>query len=302
MCGLPRRSVRSFVATCTFMASGFATIALRNALGVGVATTTRAATAADAALLSPAVGGGAVIAALLAAAFALSRGDASDTPAALAATAAAGGAFGVGLSLSGMLYPSAVLDFLAFSDFSLAFVMCGALMVNFITFPLILGQKRPLFVPTWSVPTRTDLTSELVIGAAVFGVGWGVRSQCALVDCGICLQAILFRSPLIHMTCGRGQCFCLFLPIHFALRCIRFHAYSPVCVSCVRVLVCAFYAFYAFASCHSPPTDPRRFVAAAPARFFSTSWRSARRSRWPRLLPCWQACTPACSCRPRRRL
>lgn len=70
------------------------------------------------------------------------------------------------------------LDVLGDWDPSLACVMGGAVTVNLITFSMILRRDAPLCRATWSLPTRKDLTSPLVLGSALFGMGWGLGSLC----------------------------------------------------------------------------------------------------------------------------
>jgi uncharacterized membrane protein YedE/YeeE len=94
---------------------------------------------------------------------------------------ASGIAFGVGLALSGMLNPAKVLGFLDFAgawDPTLAFVMAGALLVATPGFQLVLRRPEPWFAQRFSLPVRTDLAPRLVIGAVIFGVGWGLVGLC----------------------------------------------------------------------------------------------------------------------------
>jgi uncharacterized membrane protein YedE/YeeE len=90
--------------------------------------------------------------------------------------------FGVGLVLSGMTKPDKVIGFLdVFGgawDPSLGLVMVGAIAVHAVLFRLILRQKSPLLDAKFHVPTRTDIDSRLLAGAALFGVGWGLGGVC----------------------------------------------------------------------------------------------------------------------------
>jgi uncharacterized membrane protein YedE/YeeE len=100
----------------------------------------------------------------------------------------AGVLFGMGLALSEMTNPAKVqnfLDVLGSWDPSLAFVMGGALMVTAITFPLVMRRSGPLYEERFSLPTRQDTDLRLVVGAGLFGVGWGLGGFCpgpALAD------------------------------------------------------------------------------------------------------------------------
>jgi uncharacterized membrane protein YedE/YeeE len=61
---------------------------------------------------------------------------------------------------------------------SLAFVMGGAVVVNFFLFRSILHRSRPFFAVKFSVPTVRTITPSLVGGSALFGMGWGLAGVC----------------------------------------------------------------------------------------------------------------------------
>ncbi|CAA0088586.1 Uncharacterised protein [Starkeya nomas] len=89
--------------------------------------------------------------------------------------------FGVGLIVSGMGNPAKVLNFLdLFGTFdpSLAFVMGGAVVVAFIGYRLVLARPAPLLAERFQVPTRTDIDVRLILGPALFGIGWGLGGFC----------------------------------------------------------------------------------------------------------------------------
>jgi len=94
----------------------------------------------------------------------------------------AGLVFGVGLLLSGMTNPAKVQNFLdVFGawDPSLAFVMGGAIAVTATGFALLRrGAQTPLFGHAFGWPERTDVDMPLVLGAGLFGVGWGLGGLC----------------------------------------------------------------------------------------------------------------------------
>ena len=94
---------------------------------------------------------------------------------------AAGLLFGAGLTLSEMIDPAKVAGFLdVFGrwDPSLAFVMAGALAVTFLGYRLAQVQGRPWLVPEFFMPTKKDLDFPLVLGAVLFGLGWGLAGYC----------------------------------------------------------------------------------------------------------------------------
>ena len=93
---------------------------------------------------------------------------------------ASGVVFGAGLSLSGMINPRKVLAFLDVTgdwDPTLLLVMGGAVAVTLIAFRLVLKRDRPL-LGSFDLPTRRDIDASLVIGASLFGIGWGLAGYC----------------------------------------------------------------------------------------------------------------------------
>lgn len=96
-------------------------------------------------------------------------------------TLALGLLFGLGLVLSGMANPAKVLNFLDLYgpwDPSLAFVMGGAVAVAFAGYRLVLRRRRPLAAESFQLPARRDLDARLLVGPAIFGVGWGLAGYC----------------------------------------------------------------------------------------------------------------------------
>jgi uncharacterized membrane protein YedE/YeeE len=88
--------------------------------------------------------------------------------------------FAIGLAISGMTQPQKVIGFLNpwAWDPTLLFVMLGAVAVHALSYPLIRRRASPLLDTKWYVPNRTDLSTRLVLGSAVFGVGWGIGGYC----------------------------------------------------------------------------------------------------------------------------
>lgn len=89
---------------------------------------------------------------------------------------ACGVLFALGLALSGMTDPGKVLGFLDVTgrwDPSLAFVMGGA--VGFHALWLRLARRTDGLSPAI---VNTAIDARLVIGAAIFGVGWGLAGYC----------------------------------------------------------------------------------------------------------------------------
>jgi uncharacterized membrane protein YedE/YeeE len=116
----------------------------------------------------------------------------------------AGALFGVGLIISGMTQQAKVVGFLdVFGawDPSLAFVMIGAIGVCLPAFRRVLRLRRPLFVREFQVPARKQIDRDLILGAAVFGVGWGISGFCpgpAIVSLGTgALPTFVFVGAMI---------------------------------------------------------------------------------------------------------
>lgn len=90
--------------------------------------------------------------------------------------------FAVGLNISGMTQPQKVMGFLDLFgawDPSLVFVMVGAILVHAGYFFLIKPRfQKPVLAKTYQVPARKDLTGSLILGAILFGVGWGLGGYC----------------------------------------------------------------------------------------------------------------------------
>src|SRR5512134_659760 len=118
----------------------------------------------------------------------------------------AGLLFGAGRAISQMINPAKVLAFLDVAgtwDPSLAFVMLGAVVVTALGYRFVLRQPKPLLDDSFSMPTRTDVDGRLVIGAAIFGVGWGLGGYCpgpAIASIGFgTMETIVF---VIFMAIG----------------------------------------------------------------------------------------------------
>lgn len=94
---------------------------------------------------------------------------------------ATGSLFGIGLSVSQMINPDKVLSFLDISgdwDPSLAMVMAGALTVAFWGFRWVRQQTHPVLDTHFHITDKTALDKPLLIGSALFGIGWGMTGYC----------------------------------------------------------------------------------------------------------------------------
>ncbi len=116
--------------------------------------------------------------------------------------------FGFGLIVAGMANPAKVLAFLDITpvwDPSLALVMGGAIAVGFVAFK-IAGKRTNSFLGLpMSIPTLRAIDKNLVLGALIFGIGWGLAGICpapAFVLFGTgSIKGIVF---LISMLVGMG--------------------------------------------------------------------------------------------------
>lgn len=89
--------------------------------------------------------------------------------------------FGAGLLISGLANPEKVLGFLDLSqtwDPSLAFVMIGAIAVGIIGFALVKGRKSAFCGVPILLPENNTVDRTLVVGAILFGLGWGLAGIC----------------------------------------------------------------------------------------------------------------------------
>jgi uncharacterized membrane protein YedE/YeeE len=94
----------------------------------------------------------------------------------------AGLLFAVGLGIAGMTSPAKVLAFLDMFggswDPSLMFVMGGAILVYAPVYRLLKDRDAPKFAERFHWPTSNDIDVKLVLGAALFGIGWGLSGLC----------------------------------------------------------------------------------------------------------------------------
>ena len=119
----------------------------------------------------------------------------------IAAAAVSGALFGVGLAMSGMTDANRVLGFLdVFGKFdpALILVLGGAVLTTLVLFRWVLSSSAPLFAHDFQLSTLKKLDSKLLIGAALFGVGWGVAGYCpgpALAGLGVGSTEALWFVP-----------------------------------------------------------------------------------------------------------
>ena len=93
----------------------------------------------------------------------------------------AGLLFGIGLLISGMTDPTKVqgfLDIFGAWDISLALVMGGGLIVAIIGVQLAKRQQNSWIGTLIELPSKTVINKQLLIGAILFGIGWGLVGIC----------------------------------------------------------------------------------------------------------------------------
>jgi len=112
--------------------------------------------------------------------------------------------FALGLGISGMTDANKVFGFLNLAgdwDPSLAFVMVGAIGVHLVSYRLITKRNSPLLAPDFILPNNQALDRPLILGAAIFGIGWGLGGFCpgpAIVSfSGLASKPVIFTASMI---------------------------------------------------------------------------------------------------------
>lgn len=114
-----------------------------------------------------------------------------------------GAVFGLGLAISGMTDTQRVQDFLDVAgrwDPTLLFVMGSGLLTTFIGYRWVFKRPTPVFSETFTLPTKTRIDNPLWVGAALFGVGWGLVGYCpgpAIAGLGYGYMSTLVFLPAI---------------------------------------------------------------------------------------------------------
>jgi uncharacterized membrane protein YedE/YeeE len=106
--------------------------------------------------------------------------------------------FAIGLAVSGMTQPKKVLAFLdIFGDWdpSLMFVMVGAIGAYSVVYRLVLKRQKPLIEDKLQIPEPRKVDKELILGAIIFGIGWGLAGFCP--GPALTSLATLQKAPLI---------------------------------------------------------------------------------------------------------
>lgn len=119
----------------------------------------------------------------------------------IAATFVSGLLFGLGLCVSGLANPAKVQSFLDVAgtwDPSLLITMAAAVLVTGVGYRIAFARGEPLFDKAFQVPPAGIVDARLLVGAATFGVGWGLVGFCP----GPAVAALSFGEPsaLVFVT------------------------------------------------------------------------------------------------------
>ncbi len=80
-------------------------------------------------------------------------------------------------------------------DPSLAFVMAGAIAVTSIGYAVVARRAGPLFAEAFRWPEATGIDARLLIGSAIFGIGWGLVGLCP----GPAITSLLLGAPVVYV-------------------------------------------------------------------------------------------------------
>ncbi|PRD45353.1 hypothetical protein C5748_03945 [Phyllobacterium phragmitis] len=120
----------------------------------------------------------------------------------------AGLLFGLGLAISGMLNPAKVKAFLDITgawDPSLIFVLGADVIVDFVGYRLAFAFNRPVLDSRHHLPAKTRIDRPLIVGSAIFGIGWGLAGFCpgpaiASLSLGLAPAVMFVVAMLIGMV------------------------------------------------------------------------------------------------------
>lgn len=102
--------------------------------------------------------------------------------------------FGLGLSLAQMTNPDKVLNFLDIAghwDPSLLLVLGGAVTLSALGYQLVFKRGTPVWDRVFHLPLPQSIDRSLVLGSALFGLGWGISGYCP----GPAIASIGFGNP-----------------------------------------------------------------------------------------------------------
>ena len=200
VCGVPRLSMRSIIATITFLMFGIGMSTLRGYYsyldqdqGFGNDYYTAFRIVADILV------GGTILVFIAHTIYTFIKHKGKNDRIDPLFSFLVGILFGAGLTISGMQRGTKIRAFLTLKegwDPSLIFVMASAVGINLITFQYILRKvPKPVCKAKFGVPTNTKIEWNLFVGPAIFGCGWGLSGFCpgpAMCNLFIMTHMILF--------------------------------------------------------------------------------------------------------------
>lgn len=89
--------------------------------------------------------------------------------------------FGFGLTISSLIDPNKIINFLDVTgnwDPSLACVMLSSVTTAWLGYRFVLKQTQPKLGEKFFLPTKQSIDIKLIVGAALFGIGWGIAGYC----------------------------------------------------------------------------------------------------------------------------
>jgi uncharacterized membrane protein YedE/YeeE len=140
------------------------------------------------------------------------------------ATFTSGLLFGLGLVVSGLVNPAKVLNFLDVTgnwDASLAMTMAAAVVTTGLGYRFVMANPAPLFASGFQLPTAIAIDARLIIGAAIFGIGWGLVGYCpgpaiAALSLGSVSTFAFVAAMLAGMAIARTVAFASFARVNSA--------------------------------------------------------------------------------------
>ncbi len=103
--------------------------------------------------------------------------------------------FGAGLTISGMVNPAKILNFLDFAgnfDATLLFVFASGVGAAMVGYYFTFKRKTPFFADSFHLPTVFAIDARLLIGASLFGIGWGLTGYCP----GPAIASLAYLQPI----------------------------------------------------------------------------------------------------------
>jgi len=186
LCGIPRLSLRSFVAVCTFFATGVLTSTIIRNLNISllldessipINTIDHSQTSTIFTFLGLAL----PIFGLLYAKLTNPNIHTISLLKDQCIVFTVGLVFAIGLMVAGMSRRSNILNFLNLGgnwNPALLFVFCSGLLFNFITFTIMTKKGTSLNGSKVFNPQNSKIDLQLVLGALLFGLGWGIAGIC----------------------------------------------------------------------------------------------------------------------------